>query len=78
METGTVYVSRCHGLSTVFRSSEDFADEISATVQALVDQGLEVMSIVPNAGLFETEGVWIFWRTGQAPAADFTPDPGES
>ncbi len=74
METGTVYVSRCHGLSTVFRSSEDFADEISATIQALVDQGLEVISVVPNTGLFETEGVWIFWRTREEAAPGLTPD----
>lgn len=74
METGTVYVSRCHGLSTVFRSSEDFADEISATVQALVDQGLEIVSIVPNTGLFETEGVWIFWRTGQTALPELAED----
>ncbi len=74
METGTVYVSRCRGLSTVFRSSEDFADEISATIQALVNQGLEVISVVPNTGLFETEGVWIFWRTRDEAAPRLAPD----
>ncbi len=74
METGSVYVSRCHGLSTVFRSSEDFAEEVSGTVQALVDQGLEVVSIVPNSGLFETEGVWIFWRTREATGPEAAPD----
>ncbi len=46
------------------RNTSQFTKDIQAHVSVIENQGGYIVSVVPNAGLTETVGVWIFWRTG--------------
>lgn len=51
-----VYVDRGGGRTS------SFTDAMADTVQQLARQGYEIVSVVPNVGLGETIGVWLFVR----------------
>ena len=54
---GVTYVDRAGS------TTSKFTDRLAAAVQSIERQGAEIVAVVPNGGLSETLGVWIFFRT---------------
>lgn len=52
-----VYVKR-RGFTT-----RRFTQDIEKEMLRLISEGKSIVSLVPDDGLFEVEGMWIVWRS---------------
>ena len=43
-------------------STDKFTQRLQAVAQEIENQGMEITGLVPNAGLSETLGIWVFAR----------------
>ena len=43
-------------------STDKFTQRLQAVAQEIENQGMEITGLVPNTGLSETLGIWVFAR----------------
>ena len=43
-------------------NTEKFTRRLEALAQEIENQGMEIVGVVPNTGLGETLGIWVFAR----------------
>jgi hypothetical protein len=56
MQSDVIYVDRAG------RNTASFTRSLGAMAQALAAQGCRIVAVVPNGGLSETVGVWVFYE----------------